>query len=651
MKLPQMVVDDLLKSGLTLKTVGKLGYAYFDETKTKETTGTILTDSLFIPYYDLNGKYNDFYRLKLFNHDPKYYQPSNTLPQLYLPPLVDWSAIAADTTVPIHITEGEKKAACATYNGLACIGIGGVWSWKSKKASLPHLPDFKLFDWKGRSVVIVFDSDLSSNPNVLGAMHAMARLLSRFGAIPTYIKLPSLDDEKCGLDDFLVAKSVDEFKKVERFQFDEIEQLWEFNKEFAVIQDMNVIYDFAARKLCSVKDFLAVRTTNRKTEVVNSKGLLEEKYVGKIWLDWPFRREHTKLSYSPGQPPTLPDGALNTWEPSPIMPVKGPVGPWAQLLDHFFKADRDARKWFEMWCAFPLKNPGYKMFSSVLFWGNQGAGKTLLATTLGRIYGKNFSEVQRRELFSPYNEWAVNKQFILVEEATGSDKREDSDLLKHLITRLLIRVSEKYVPNYFVEDRANYFFTANHPDALFLDPSDRRFFVWQTPSEILTRTFFTTYDVWYRSEKGISALYYYLLHLDCSAFDPRAPAIKTTHKEDMQSLSASDLDLWCRDLFQHPDDILLDFGTKDLYTCDELLSVYAFQKDRGTSLIALSKALRRAGFAAPRSIKMGVKTRRLVAVKNRVIWDAKSAADWGKHYQEFFDKREQLKKPDVKKYQ
>lgn len=629
------IVADLAKSGLTVHDCANLQLKFFNETETQELTGKFFAEAYQIPYFDLDGAPLKFFRLKLFNHEPKYWQPPSTMPRLYLPPVLKttWGKVADNAAQPVYFTEGEKKAACVSKYVGPCIGLGGVWSWKSKKAQLPTIVDFTLFRWAARPVTIVFDSDAVENPNVYGAMHAFARELTKLGADVKYISLPA-DDGKVGVDDFITTHGSKKFGELPLNIFDDLAQLTELNNEFAIIRELNFVYDLTAKKLISARDFLAVRTANKKVAIVNAKGALEEKYVGKLWLDWPFRREHSRLSYSPGAPLVLPTGALNIWDAPNITPTRGDVSCWRRLLDHFFGDKIKERKWFEAWCAYPLVHPGTKMYSAVLFWGDQGAGKTLLAVTLGRIYGKNFAEVQRRELFSQYNEWSINKQFILVEEATGSDKREDSDLLKHLITRQQIRVSEKYVPNYFVEDRANYFFTSNHPDALFLDPTDRRFFIWQVPSQLLPFKFFKEYDKWYHSDKGIAALYYYLTNeVDVSNFDPAAPATETEYKVHMQDLSASDLDLWCRQLVAHPEEILTDRPTQELFTTEELHGMYCFQRDKTTSLIALSKALRRARIPPPRSVTLpSGHTKRLVAIKNQQHWVTVSSLEWAKHY-------------------
>lgn len=69
--------------------------------------------------------------------------------------------------------------------------------------------------WKGRRVFIVFDSDVADNTNVQDAESRLAGQLKNQGAVVKVVRLPTgTDGEKVGLDDFLVAHSVDDLHKL-----------------------------------------------------------------------------------------------------------------------------------------------------------------------------------------------------------------------------------------------------------------------------------------------------------------------------------------------------------------------------------------------------------------------------------------------------
>lgn len=165
-----------------------------------------------IPYFELNGKPNCFYRFRYLEydnghgfgklvhpdgqpskHDRRYEQPSDTLPHVYLPPSVPWLKITKAVTVPLVITEGELKAACACKHDIPTLGLGGVWSFKSNPAGLHILPMLAKFEWAGRKTYICFDSDASQNPDVCAAEQRLAHELVNLGAEIYICRLPPLD--------------------------------------------------------------------------------------------------------------------------------------------------------------------------------------------------------------------------------------------------------------------------------------------------------------------------------------------------------------------------------------------------------------------------------------------------------------------------
>ncbi|CAA9344163.1 MAG: hypothetical protein AVDCRST_MAG93-6800, partial [uncultured Chloroflexia bacterium] len=115
----------------------------------------------------------------------------------------------ADTTIPIWITEGAKKAdalASAFGSAIVPINIGGVWNWRRREtsgASIPH-PDFDGIAWAGRQVTLAYDNDVTRKREVQDAVKALARYLKGRGATVRVLVLPD-DGEKVGVDDAIAA--------------------------------------------------------------------------------------------------------------------------------------------------------------------------------------------------------------------------------------------------------------------------------------------------------------------------------------------------------------------------------------------------------------------------------------------------------------
>jgi putative DNA primase/helicase len=182
-----------------------------------------------IPYFDHKGrKLSHVWRYRYFKttHDNgftagaelrKYDQPADSPPETYLRPGDDWEAVRKDTSTPLILTEGEKKAVCATKNGFLCLGLGGVFSFASKKREQALLPSLQAFTWQGRDVFICFDSDAVSNKDVLLAESRLTDALRPYSPNIRIVRIPPdkrHPDTKVGLDDFLAKHGADAFEKL-----------------------------------------------------------------------------------------------------------------------------------------------------------------------------------------------------------------------------------------------------------------------------------------------------------------------------------------------------------------------------------------------------------------------------------------------------
>lgn len=168
---------------------------------------------------DLEPKPGGGYREK-----DKYLSPPGRSNQLYFTPGTE-AAWLGDVTLPILISEGEKKA--ISLWGLAWhqlgdaaekprflpVGIPGVWNWKGTIGKAPGpdgdrrdvkgpIPDLARITWKGRRVTIVFDANVRTNESVQAARALLAKELRSRGAQVLSVDLPAVDGVN-GIDDLL----------------------------------------------------------------------------------------------------------------------------------------------------------------------------------------------------------------------------------------------------------------------------------------------------------------------------------------------------------------------------------------------------------------------------------------------------------------
>ena len=558
-----------------------------------------------------------FYRLRYLRQIPetkgdiRYTNEPGAGVCAYFPPCVNWPALISDVTKPLIITEGEFKAAKASLMGHATIGLGGVWNFRAKSLAYGFLPELEGIAWAKRDVYIIFDSDILEKEGVQNAFNALSSELHMRGALVYLVLLPpAVDGSKQGLDDWVVANPSSSIARLirERQPITEAKKFWALNNEYVVVRDRALIVNLKTFNKSSLEAFSKVNQNmhyHAYKLLENGEVSLSPANVATEWLKWPMRNSVIDVTYLPGKGLyTEGRDAVNLWRGWGCKPLKGDIKPFITLLDHVFEgAESDARQWFLMWLAYPIKHPGTKLYTaSVIHGTGHGTGKSLIGYSVGRVYGRNFTEISQGDLQKDFNPWADCRQFVMGDDVTGSDKRSDNDVLKKLITQRSIWINTKHVPEFEVPDCINYLFTSNHPDAFFLEDNDRRFFIHEVTSKPLDTTFYTAYGNWLDGS-GASALFYYLLNeIDVSAFNPYAPAPLTRAKMQMMSATRSDLATWVRKLISVPEEVLKVGEVVidgDLFTAAQLLSLYDPSGASRVTATGLARELLRA--SAPRA--------------------------------------------------
>jgi len=235
-KLSAASLEHLRQSGLTEETIAKAG---IKDAESDDTTAQLLAKSridagYFIPYHDIKGVATGHYRIRVLSGSddtPKYLQPKAAGNHVYVPRGLPkgWEK---DPTIPVIITEGEKKALAASQFGLPTIGVGGVDSWRSRTFRVPlntvskdgemavikvengHVaeiqeevsPELLEVNWIDRRCVIIYDSDTNNNPDVQRAAFDFALWLDTQGARTGqfYLEASANPGHKVGLDDWLL---------------------------------------------------------------------------------------------------------------------------------------------------------------------------------------------------------------------------------------------------------------------------------------------------------------------------------------------------------------------------------------------------------------------------------------------------------------
>jgi hypothetical protein len=574
-------------------------------------------ESIQISYCSPAGKVGEFYRVRLLGkangfqlEKPiRYLQPPHSGVRAYLPRVakLDWLKTLASPEQPLIITEGEFKALSACLHGFPTIGLGGVENWRSAREGKQLIDELAAANWQDRRVYICYDSDVATKPQVAVAARRLAEELATLGAVVYDAGLPASTGTKIGLDDFLVQQGVTALRNHLRDAppFTSVRVLHEFNQRFVFIRVTSTVFEAEHRVAYESSRFVNAIEANARYAVstMTAQGTkLVMKQTAAEWLKWPNRRAVQRPDYCPGNPNLIVThkGAvtLNLWHGWGVAPKRGDRALWDELFEYLMDREGpDTRRWFEQWLAYPLQHPGAKLYTAVAMWGaTQGTGKTLLGETMIRIYGENGQRVGVRELEGAFNGWAQRKQFVLGDEITGSDHRGHADELKGLITGDVIRVNEKFERAYDLPNTINFYFTSNHADSFFLDGKDRRMAVFETPKATKPLAFYKKYNDWMKSEEGPAALFYYLLNVDTSDFNPSAPAPMTLSKEIMIEQSSSDVGRFVTMVLLDPEQAERVYGVPasvELFTVDDLFKFYDPRKEKRATVKAVSLELQK----------------------------------------------------------
>ena len=557
---------------------------------TKTPTGFIRFRKVDLPIYDRLAKYS---------------QQHGCMPEAYFSPWIDWSGVLKTVARTIYITEGELKAARLGKQGLPFIGLGGVWSFKSRKKGVEFLPELDAINWYKRDAVIIFDSDAAYNSHIIKAREQLAAELFARGANVKICPIPEIvQGKKCGVDDYIHAHGSSSmltllegsipYKGISK-------DIIDMNTKYVYVETAKMVYSFRHNMYIDASKFSTHFDVCTESEVLKSDGSIKKIKTAKVWLLSPLRASVESVTYAPGKDKYI-DHKYNSWSGWGCTPKKGDVTPFLTLIEHLFNNDTAAIDFMLDWFSYPLQHPGTKLLTSVLVWGVlNGTGKSLLAWSIAQIYGDNYIELDDSSLHDARQTWATNKQFAIGNEVTSRGDRAASSKMKNLISRESIRIDEKFVPVFSIPDTINYYFTSNHPDAFFLDADDRRFYVWEVTACPKPPEFYREYMEWV-SSGGVQYLFHFLLERTIKDFNPKGRAPNTKSKKDMMFLGLSDIARFAHELkYNHIEITQSTSYPKGLSfaTSKELLSIYLQGRNMSSVTVGgLEKALIKEGIRA-----------------------------------------------------
>jgi putative DNA primase/helicase len=261
-----------------------------------------------------------------------------------------------------------------------------------------------------------------------------------------------------------------------------------------------------------------------------------------LFKDWersPFRRVVKGLVFEPSG--VVPADYINTFDCLPLTPAHAPGGEGCEKIRaHLWNlAGRREEEffWLLKWIAYPLQNPGAKMDTSVIMYGSEGPGKSVLwEKIVGPIYGQYAITIGQSQLESQFTGWQAGKLLAICEEVVSRTERaQHKGQLKHLVTGRTLMINEKNLPLREETNHLNFVFLSNSTIPLELDLGDRRYMVlfcnMEQPAGYFDELFQEI------GSGGIEAFYGYLMSLDLAGFGPHTKPPLNREKEGLMEVS------------------------------------------------------------------------------------------------------------------
>lgn len=240
----------------------------------------------------------------------------------------------------------------------------------------------------------------------------------------------------------------------------------------------------------------------------------------KVWDEHDDRDVKRGLVFEPSG--VIPANHINLFRGFPLTPGKVGREGCLKILDHIYNLCRmrDAEfQYLLRWIAYPLQNPGAKMDSSVIMYGAEGPGKSVLwEQVVSQLYGQSSITIGQSQLEDKFTGWQSGRLFALCEEVVSrAERSQHKGQLKHLVTGKYLMINEKNLPLREERNHINFVFLSNSTVPLELDMGDRRYLVLYC-DYVPGGSYFTELfeEI---NNGGVEELYRFLLDLDMTGFN------------------------------------------------------------------------------------------------------------------------------------
>lgn len=196
-----------------------------------------------------------------------------------------------------------------------------------------------------------------------------------------------------------------------------------------------------------------------------------------------------RLAFRPGEPSEFSTASVsyyNTYDEVKAVERQKVRKTDAKVFETHLRYLTNSEQEFEhlrKFLACALLLPGQKIKHSLLLIStHEGIGKSVLQTLAEKILvsqreSSYVVSTSNTEIARGNNSWIESKFLTFVHELGQSEKFAVLDQIKNWITEPRVRISDKYIRSFEIENFCNFIFFSNAVNALPVSATDRRFFI------------------------------------------------------------------------------------------------------------------------------------------------------------------------------
>jgi len=431
---------------------------------------------------------------------------------------------AADT---IYIVEGEKD--CQTLEALGlCASTNPFGAGKWVDAYNQH--------FAAKHIIILYDND---EP---GKAHAqlVARNLQPVAASVRIVDLPGCEKKEDITDWLNHEHTLEELQQLVQSptaappieappadpldahidKFNETHAVVMLNGKFLILTETrDAITNQPDIELSGVQDFLNYYSNNKIYDPVAGK----RQSAGRMWIEFPRRREYKKIIFDPGLPQSIPGEYYNLYRGLAIQPKQGD---WSLFRNHIQQiicsGDETLFQWVLAWIARIVQDPGGKRpGTSIVMRGKQGAGKGCFVSIFGELFGQNFLHItNQNQLSGRFNNHLKDALVVYCDEGFWAGDKASEGALKGMVTEKSIIVEPKGRDAFAVKNFINLIISSNHEWVVPAGLEERRFCVIDVSDDKMQdHDYFNPIYKQMDRKTGIPAMLYDLLNMNISNID------------------------------------------------------------------------------------------------------------------------------------